>query len=840
MQLADVIGRVIGKVEVVFAGAEADLRDGQEALANGDALGARAAAHRVLAKAPNSALGLALLADACDAAHLDAELAMVLEDLARRAPSRAEVWVRLARARRATGAPDTDTQDAFARALSVAEPGSEERADALLSLADIDLARGDGPRAELWLERLVPTSDTARAVAIRRAEAKILEGDAQAALGILEPIEWSPVDGRAALARGQALAATGDRSAIPMLVRAMVVGAPGASEALASAFARLPTDPEQRVRVARIVEAAGEQALPRWRAAFADAMGQRDVARAALVSALRAGEPTAALALLEAALDDRDATSLSIALGAFAKDTSTAILLDARRIEQALAVEPTRPGAALDALAPVSHPRALGWAEEVCLAAARRWIPDAGGKVDYSSVLARLSIRARAQSDLEAVSFIADIEAQRHHPVRLAVVGEFNAGKSTFINALIGADVAPTGVLPTTASIHHLRWGPDPFARVKLAPVQSPPERVVPLDGLRDALRALDPASVERVEILLPLELLRRIEVIDTPGFNSQDPRHADVARAAFEEADIALWIVDATQAAKNSERRILEEAHLAGVPVQLLVNKADRVSPADLAGVMAVVAKAFHEGGMLSWAAPLPLSAKKALAGKLGDEAALLESGWTAVQALLDVEVASRGDELKDRALRRRLRRVVGVLLARAATDDKHHQDEVEAAGARRRAIALAGATLERDPDAAVAQLTEALTQRAAALRLDLAQVLIGRDRSTPAEDPLMRRYAVLRTLEALSGPLAAALASLSGPARISPADVLPLARALIRGALASSGDPNPELDVVAVARAATATLVEYLFALSSGGEAGVESRGMVRELTAFARALG
>src|SRR5580698_6575702 len=135
MRLADVIGRWIGKVEIVLAGADDDLREGEEALSSGDPMRARAAAHRVLGRAPDSPIGLALLADACEAGHLDAELALTLEELARRAPSRAEVWVRLARARRATGAATGDVRDAFVRALAVAEAGSEARRDTLLELA---------------------------------------------------------------------------------------------------------------------------------------------------------------------------------------------------------------------------------------------------------------------------------------------------------------------------------------------------------------------------------------------------------------------------------------------------------------------------------------------------------------------------------------------------------------------------------------------------------------------------------------------------------------------------------------------------------------------------------
>src|SRR6516165_6371230 len=148
MRLADVIGRWIGKVEIVLAGADEDLREGEAALAAGDPMRARAAAHRVLSRAPDSPIGLALLADACEAAGLDAELALTLEELARRAPSRAEVWVRLARARAATGAAAAEVRDALARALAVADGGSDARREALLELADVDLAQGDAARAE--------------------------------------------------------------------------------------------------------------------------------------------------------------------------------------------------------------------------------------------------------------------------------------------------------------------------------------------------------------------------------------------------------------------------------------------------------------------------------------------------------------------------------------------------------------------------------------------------------------------------------------------------------------------------------------------------------------------
>ena len=235
---------------------------------------------------------------------------------------------------------------------------------------------------------------------------------------------------------------------------------------------------------------------------------------------------------------------------------------------------------------------------------------------------------------------LGDLAAERSRPLRLAVVGEFNAGKSTFINALIGADIAPTGVLPTTATLHHLRWGPDSFAKILFVPGHEPAERIVALADLRPTLRTLDPEGLARVEIRMPLSALVQVEILDTPGFNAPDPRHTESARAAFNEADIAIWLFDATQAMKQTERAVLEEAQRAKVPLQMLLNKADRLGPEAMTRVMVAVTQALSETRIESWGPPLALSAKLALAGKLGDPAALASSGWPAVERLLGEQI--------------------------------------------------------------------------------------------------------------------------------------------------------------------------------------------------------
>ena len=349
----------------------------------------------------------------------------------------------------------------------------------------------------------------------------------------------------------------------------------------------------------------------------------------------------------------------------------------------------------LDAVAPITHPRLIPWAGAIAIEVAGVWIPSSGAPAAWSQLLARLDARAHAVGDLVAAARVGDLAAERSRPVRLAIVGEFNAGKSTFINALIGADVAPTGVLPTTATLHHLRWAPDPFAKILFAEGVDPEERIVALGDLRSTLRALDTSTIRRVELRLPLASLVSVEVLDTPGFNAPDPRHARVARSAFEEADAAIWLLDATQAMKESERAVLEEARRAQIPVQMLVNKADRLSATDLAQVMDSVRAALQATQVGSWGPPLALSAKKALAARLGgpatsaDSRALADSGWLEVQALLEREIVGRSVELKERALRRRAAALVAELprvLEQARRRRSYRRGGTRCARARRR----------------------------------------------------------------------------------------------------------------------------------------------------------
>ena len=168
----------------------------------------------------------------------------------------------------------------------------------------------------------------------------------------------------------------------------------------------------------------------------------------------------------------------------------------------------------------------------------------------------------------------------------LIVLGEFNHGKSTFVNALLGAAVLPAGITPTTATINHLVYADKPCAKAVLTD---------------DSVRAVDPRSlsewvtiesnksdkVRYVEVGWPAEILKdRVTLVDTPGVNDINEARAEITYNYIPRADAVLFLLDAAQVLKQSERAFLEQRILRRSKDKLLfiVGKSDLLSPEEKA----------------------------------------------------------------------------------------------------------------------------------------------------------------------------------------------------------------------------------------------------------------
>ncbi|MDY6809660.1 MAG: dynamin family protein [Actinomycetota bacterium] len=128
--------------------------------------------------------------------------------------------------------------------------------------------------------------------------------------------------------------------------------------------------------------------------------------------------------------------------------------------------------------------------------------------------------RAAPGTDVAAAIDDLDRCARRlGEPLRIALAGTLKAGKSTLLNALIGEELAPTDATECTKMVTWFRHGTAPAVRAYHQNGLSAPVPIQRTDGRLDFdLAALDPASIDRLEVQWPTTELTRCTVIDTPG----------------------------------------------------------------------------------------------------------------------------------------------------------------------------------------------------------------------------------------------------------------------------------------------------------------------------------
>ena len=152
----------------------------------------------------------------------------------------------------------------------------------------------------------------------------------------------------------------------------------------------------------------------------------------------------------------------------------------------------------------------------------------------------------------------------------LVVVGEFNAGKSAVINALLGEQVLEEGVTPTTSRIELLKHGPQ---------------------------RTRTPAGGGYEEITLPVGILHEMSVVDTPGTNAVVRGHEALTRDFVPRSDLVLFVTSADRPFTESERAFLEAIRDWGKKVVVAVNKTDILDkPADVDKVVEFVRDKLRE----------------------------------------------------------------------------------------------------------------------------------------------------------------------------------------------------------------------------------------------------
>lgn len=142
----------------------------------------------------------------------------------------------------------------------------------------------------------------------------------------------------------------------------------------------------------------------------------------------------------------------------------------------------------------------------------------------------------------------------------IVIVGEFNAGKSSLINALFGEKLRTEGPIPVDDVISILRYGEQASTK-----------------RLSDYV----------VEQFYPVELLRNITLVDTPGTNSIVQRHQEITEDYIPRADLVLFVTSIDRPLSESERKFLEYIREWGKKVVFVLNKIDTKSDEEILQVV-------------------------------------------------------------------------------------------------------------------------------------------------------------------------------------------------------------------------------------------------------------
>ncbi len=261
---------------------------------------------------------------------------------------------------------------------------------------------------------------------------------------------------------------------------------------------------------------------------------------------------------------------------------------------------------------------------------------------------------AESLSDTLRDDRIPRLEGERFH---LVVLGEFNHGKTTFVNALLGKKLLPMGVTPTTALIHHIEHG-------ETASAQAVPEEgegvEVPLAELESyevgGEHAKDDVHFLKVAYPSPM-LAEGVVLVDTPGVNDLNHQRAEITYGYIPRSDAVIFLLDAGQILKESERQFIANKLLTASRDKLLfvINKIDLLEDDERAEAVAYATK--HLTEIVDDPKVFPLSAERALEGDR--EGSGLDEFVTELTRFLEEE---RGRVLLDNALDQALR-TAGVL---------------------------------------------------------------------------------------------------------------------------------------------------------------------------------
>ena len=142
----------------------------------------------------------------------------------------------------------------------------------------------------------------------------------------------------------------------------------------------------------------------------------------------------------------------------------------------------------------------------------------------------------------------------------IVIVGEFNHGKTTFVNSLMGEKILPMGILPTTATINIIGRG----ERKLEVHYKDATSKAIELDELDSFIGDHPVENIEMITVQHPdVPFAAPYYMVDTPGLNDLNKTRSDVSYGFIPKADVVFFLLKADQPISGTELSFLEDTLL-------------------------------------------------------------------------------------------------------------------------------------------------------------------------------------------------------------------------------------------------------------------------------------
>lgn len=278
------------------------------------------------------------------------------------------------------------------------------------------------------------------------------------------------------------------------------------------------------------------------------------------------------------------------------------------------------------------------------------------GMVKLDGVCRHLAMEPQAQ-ELAGIN-----DRLKNHVFSVGIMGEFRRGKSTVINALLGQDIVPADIVPCSATLNYVRWDANKRAEIhfkdgktKEVEVEELSQYVTKITKESEAMAA----NVEDAVVYYPCPFCQNgVQIVDTPGLND-DERMTAISENVIPTLDAIVMVIVPDSPFSQSEAEFVRTKVMASDLGRIIfvVNKIDTIDEEDRPRLLESIKTKIQDSVLDKMAAVygedseeyrnaknkigeirlLPISARKALRGKMRNDMALLEeSGYKEFESVL------------------------------------------------------------------------------------------------------------------------------------------------------------------------------------------------------------